>query len=202
MLRYLSYITQRLSAKWIISRLRCPKGKLRDWVTDGSTDSNKYAITYPNVTVLFPPSAEEDGRPEIRQCHLLSYTIFTDANTMLTESIKEIMTCFTQNGCGWEKRIENKDKDNAVSGGGLPRYESKLKRGIPIVLAVGAAGNCRHPQFELFNPCPQPEIDDLFSLQLPCKVIKLRQGLRHWIRLHGYARRTKRTAGGHNLSLG
>jgi cellulose synthase/poly-beta-1,6-N-acetylglucosamine synthase-like glycosyltransferase len=64
-----------------------PKDKLHViWVTDGSTDStNMLLATYPNVTVLFSPerrgktAALNRAMPFIKT----SYTIFTDANTML-----------------------------------------------------------------------------------------------------------------------
>ena len=77
-----------------------PKNKLHViWVTDGSTDStNTLLAVYPKVTVLFSPerrgktAALNRAMPFIKT----SYTIFTDANTMLNvESIKKIMTCFT-----------------------------------------------------------------------------------------------------------
>ena len=154
-----------------------PKDKLHViWVTDGSTDStNMLLATYPNVTVLFSPerrgktAALNRAMPFIKT----SYTIFTDANTMLnTESIKEIMTCFTnpQTGCvAGEKRIENKDKDNAVSGGEgfYWRYESKLKAwDSKLYSAVGAAGELFAIRTELFTSMPEDTLLDDFILSL------------------------------------
>ena len=72
-----------------------PKNKLHViWVTDGSTDStNTLLAVYPKVTVLFSPerrgktAALNRAMPFIKT----SYTIFTDANTMLNvESIKKL----------------------------------------------------------------------------------------------------------------
>ena len=154
-----------------------PKDKLHViWVTDGSTDStNMLLATYPNVTVLFSPerrgktAALNRAMPFIKT----SYTIFTDANTMLNVgSIKEIMTCFTnpKTGCvAGEKRIENKDKDNAVSGGEgfYWRYESKLKAwDSKLYSAVGAAGELFAIRTELFNPMPEDTLLDDFILSL------------------------------------
>ena len=79
--------------------------------------------TYPNVTVLFSPERRGKTAALNRAMSFIktSYTIFTDANTMLnTESIKEIMTCFTnpQTGCvAGEKRIAVQEKDGAAAGG-------------------------------------------------------------------------------------
>lgn len=163
-----------------------PKDKLHViWVTDGSTDStNTLLAVYPKVTVLFSPerrgktAALNRAIPYIKT----SYTIFTDANTMLNvESIKEIMTCFTEpkTGCvAGEKRIENKDKDNAASGGEgfYWRYESKLKAwDSKLYSAIGAAGELFAIRSELFNPMPEDTLlDDLYSrFELPCKGTKL-----------------------------
>lgn len=154
-----------------------PKDKLHViWVTDGSTDStNTLLAVYPKVTVLFSPerrgktAALNRAIPYIKT----SYTIFTDANTMLNaESIKEIMTCFTnpKTGCvAGEKRIENKDKDNAASGGEgfYWRYESKLKTwDSKLYSAVGAAGELFAIRTKLFNPMPEDTLLDDFILSL------------------------------------
>ena len=154
-----------------------PKDKLHViWVTDGSTDStNMLLTTYPNVTVLFSPERKGKTAALNRAMSFIktSYTIFTDANTMLnTESIKEIMTCFTnpKTGCvAGEKRIENKDKDNAVSGGEgfYWRYESKLKAwDSKLYSAVGAAGELFAIRTELFTPMPEDTLLDDFILSL------------------------------------
>lgn len=154
-----------------------PKDKLHViWVTDGSTDStNTLLAVYPKVTVLFSPerrgktAALNRAIPYIKT----SYTIFTDANTMLNvESIKKIMTCFTdpKTGCvAGEKRIENKDKDNAASGGEgfYWRYESKLKAwDSKLYSAVGAAGELFAIRTKLFNPMPEDTLLDDFILSL------------------------------------
>ena len=154
-----------------------PKNKLHViWVTDGSTDStNTLLAVYPKVTVLFSPerrgktAALNRAMPFIKT----SYTIFTDANTMLNvESIKKIMTCFTdpKTGCvAGEKRIENKDKDNAASGGEgfYWRYESKLKAwDSKLYSAVGAAGELFAIRTKLFNPMPEDTLLDDFILSL------------------------------------
>ena len=154
-----------------------PKDKLHViWVTDGSTDStNMLLATYPNVTVLFSPerrgktAALNRAMPFIKT----SYTIFTDANTMLNAaSIKEIMTCFTdpQTGCvAGEKRIENKGKDNAAAGGEgfYWRYESKLKAwDSKLHSAVGAAGELFAIRTELFENIPEDTLLDDFTLSL------------------------------------
>ena len=154
-----------------------PKDKLHViWVTDGSTDStNMLLTTYPNITVLFSPERKGKTAALNRAMSFIktSYTIFTDANTMLnTESIKEIMTCFTnpKTGCvAGEKRIENKDKDNAVSGGEgfYCRYESKLKAwDSKLYSAVGAAGELFAIRTELFTPMPEDTLLDDFILSL------------------------------------
>ena len=154
-----------------------PKDKLHViWVTDGSSDStNMLLATYPKVTVLFSPerrgktAALNRAMPFIKT----SYTIFTDANTMLNvESIKKIMTCFTdpKTGCvAGEKRIENKDKDNAASSGEgfYWRYESKLKAwDSKLYSAVGAAGELFAIRTKLFNPMPEDTLLDDFILSL------------------------------------
>lgn len=154
-----------------------PKDKLHViWVTDGSTDStNMLLATYPNVTVLFSPERRGKTAALNRAMSFIktSYTIFTDANTMLNvESIKEIMTCFTnpKTGCvAGEKRIENKDKDNAASSGEgfYWRYESKLKVwDSKLYSAVGAAGELFAIRTELFTPMPEDTLLDDFILSL------------------------------------
>ena len=88
------------------------------------------------------------------------------------ESIKKIMTCFTdpKTGCvAGEKRIENKDKDNAASGGEgfYWRYESKLKAwDSKLYSAVGAAGELFAIRTKLFNPMPEDTLLDDFILSL------------------------------------
>ena len=154
-----------------------PKDKLHViWVTDGSTDStNMLLATYPNVTVLFSPERRGKTAALNRAMSFIktSYTIFTDANTMLNvESIKEIMTCFTnpKTGCvAGEKRIENKDKDNAASSGEgfYWRYESKLKAwDSKLYSAVGAAGELFAIRTELFTSMPEDTLLDDFILSL------------------------------------
>ena len=154
-----------------------PKDKLHVmWVTDGSTDStNTLLAAYPETTVLFAPerkgktAALNRAMPYVKT----SYTIFTDANTMLNAaSIKEIMTCFTdpQTGCvAGEKRIENKGKDNAAAGGEgfYWRYESKLKAwDYKLHSAVGAAGELFAIRTELFENIPEDTLLDDFTLSL------------------------------------
>ncbi len=154
-----------------------PKDKLHVmWVTDGSTDStNTLLAAYPETTVLFAPerkgktAALNRAMPYVKT----SYTIFTDANTMLNAaSIKEIMTCFTdpQTGCvAGEKRIENKGKDNAAAGGEgfYWRYESKLKAwDSKLHSAVGAAGELFAIRTELFENIPEDTLLDDFTLSL------------------------------------
>ncbi len=158
-------------------QLDYPKDKLHVfWVTDGSTDSTNILLTaYPNVTILFSPERKGKTAALNRAMPFIktSYTIFTDANTMLNkESIKEIMTCFTDSriGCvAGEKRIENKGKDHAASGGEgfYWRYESKLKSwDSKLYSTVGAAGELFAIRTGLFKTMPEDTLLDDFILSL------------------------------------
>lgn len=167
-------------------QLDYPKDKLHVfWVTDGSTDSTNILLTaYPNVTILFSPERKGKTAALNRAMPFIktSYTIFTDANTMLNkESIKEIMTCFTDSriGCvAGEKRIENKGKDHAASGGEgfYWRYESKLKSwDSKLYSTVGAAGELFAIRTGLFKTMPEDTLldDFILSLRIAMQVTKL-----------------------------
>lgn len=146
------------------------------WVTDGTTDNtNALLAQYPNVTVLFEPArkgktaALNRAMPYIKT----SYSIFTDANTMLNkQAIKEIVLQFSDPkvGCvAGEKRIFVDEKaNNASSGEGFYwKYESTLKSlDSQLNSAVGAAGELFAIRTELYEQMEEDTLLDDFILSL------------------------------------
>ncbi|MGL4327893.1 MAG: glycosyltransferase family 2 protein [Tannerellaceae bacterium] len=154
-----------------------PKDKLHIvWVTDGTTDNtNALLAQYPNVTVLFEPARKGKTAALNRAVPYIktSYSIFTDANTMLNkQAIKEIVLQFSDPkvGCvAGEKRIFVDEKaNNASSGEGFYwKYESTLKSlDSQLNSAVGAAGELFAIRTELYEQMEEDTLLDDFILSL------------------------------------
>ncbi len=145
------------------------------WVTDGSDDNTNTILSeYPHAKVLY--QAPRNGKtaalnramPYIKS----PITVFTDANTMLnSEAIKEIVKEFTDKkvGCvSGEKRIKQKDVQNAAAGEGIYwKYESALKDwDYRLYTAVGAAGELFSVRTHLFAELPNDTLLDDFMISM------------------------------------
>ena len=146
------------------------------WVTDGSNDrTNELLANWPQATVKHHPERRGKTAAMNRGIQFVEtpFVVFTDANTHLNkEALKEIVRLF-QNpkvGCvAGEKRIAEKSKDNAASGGeGLYwKYESALKSlDSQLYSAAGAAGELFAIRRELFEEMETDTLLDDFILSM------------------------------------
>lgn len=146
------------------------------WVTDGSNDrTNELLANWPQATVKHQPQRQGKTAAMNRGIQFVEtpFVIFTDANTHLNkEALKEIVHLF-QNpkvGCvAGEKRIAEKSKDNAASGGeGLYwKYESTLKSlDWRLYSAAGAAGELFAIRRNLFEEMETDTLLDDFILSM------------------------------------
>jgi len=169
------------------NQLNYPSEKLEIvWVTDGSNDgTNKLLSEYSNVRILF--EAKRGGKTAAlnrAMPHIKSpIVIFTDANTMLNkEAVMEIVKSFSdpEVGCvAGEKRISDKEKDKASSGGeGIYwKYESTLKDlDSRLYTAVGAAGELFAIRLNLFEEMePDTLLDDfILSMKIAQKGFRIK----------------------------
>lgn len=146
------------------------------WVTDGSNDrTNELLANWPQATVKHHPERRGKTAAMNRGIQFVEtpFVVFTDANTHLNkEALKEIVRLF-QNpkvGCvAGEKRIAEKSKDNAASGGeGLYwKYESTLKSlDWRLYSAAGAAGELFAIRRCLFEEMETDTLLDDFILSM------------------------------------
>ena len=146
------------------------------WVTDGSNDrTNEFLANWPQATVKHHPERRGKTAAMNRGIQFVEtpFVVFTDANTHLNkEALKEIVRLF-QNpkvGCvAGEKRIAEKSKDNAASGGeGLYwKYESTLKSlDWRLYSAAGAAGELFAIRRCLFEEMETDTLLDDFILSM------------------------------------
>lgn len=146
------------------------------WVTDGSNDgTNDKLANWPQATVQHQPLRQGKTAAMNRGMQFVEtpIVVFTDANTDLNkEALMEIVHKF-QNpkvGCvAGEKRIAEKSKDNAASGGeGLYwKYESALKSlDSQLYSAAGAAGELFAIRRELFEEMETDTLLDDFILSM------------------------------------
>ena len=146
------------------------------WVTDGSNDrTNELLANWPQATVKHHPERRGKTAAMNRGIQFVEtpFVVFTDANTHLNkEALKEIVRLF-QNpkvGCvAGEKRIAEKSKDNAASGGeGLYwKYESTLKSlDWRLYSAAGAAGELFAIRRNLFEEMETDTLLDDFILSM------------------------------------
>ncbi|MCF0159874.1 MAG: glycosyltransferase family 2 protein [Bacteroidaceae bacterium] len=164
------------------NQLDYPSDKLHIlWVTDGSNDrTNEFLAKYPDAEVLFTPERRGKTAALNHAATVIHtpYTIYTDANTMVNSlAVKEIVTCFLRDskvGCvAGEKRIANKQKDNAAGGGeGLYwKYESTLKRwDSELYSAMGAAGELFAIRSALWENMEEDTLLDDFVLSM--RIVK------------------------------
>ncbi|MFA6830677.1 MAG: glycosyltransferase family 2 protein [Bacteroidaceae bacterium] len=146
------------------------------WCTDGSNDHTVERLKdYPSVRVLHEDIRAGKTAAMNRGMRFVSsdIVVFTDANTMLnSQAIKEMVRRFEDPkvGCvAGEKRIVEKEKDSAASGGeGIYwRYESKLKElDDRLYSAIGAAGELFSVRRKLFFEMPKDTLLDDFILSM------------------------------------
>lgn len=146
------------------------------WCTDGSDDRTVDILKeYPSVRVLHEDTRAGKTAAMNRGVRFVSNDIivFTDANTLINSlAIKEIVRRFQDPkiGCvAGEKRIMQKEKDDAASGGeGIYwRYESKLKElDDRLYSTIGAAGELFSVRRDLFFEMPKDTLLDDFILSM------------------------------------
>ncbi len=152
-----------------------PSSKIQQlWITDGSTDGSEDILKdFDSIKVLHSPERHGKTAAINRAMPYVNtpITILTDANTMLSEKAVECMVeIFSDSrvGCvAGEKRIEIKDKDNAVtSGEGIYwKYESLIKSlESKANSTLSAAGELYAIRTELFKPVPSSIILDDFVI--------------------------------------
>jgi cellulose synthase/poly-beta-1,6-N-acetylglucosamine synthase-like glycosyltransferase len=146
------------------------------WVTDGSDDrTNDLLKEYTDVTVYFTSERKGKTAAMNRGMSFIHTPIvaFTDANTYLNKgAIKEIVKQFTDPrvGCvAGEKRIEEREENNAAGGGeGIYwKYESILKDyDSRLYSTVGAAGELFALRSELYEAVGTDTLLDDFMLSM------------------------------------
>lgn len=157
--------------------LNYPKNKITHlWVTDGSTDgSDELLKSMKEVELLHEP--ERKGKTaalnRAMQHVQTSYTIFSDANSMLSENaIRELIQKFDSPviGCvAGEKRItaEGREKAPGAGEGIYWNYESLIKKlESKFGSTMGAVGELYAIRTELFLPPPENTILDDFVVSL------------------------------------
>lgn len=159
------------------NQLNYPKDKLKVvWVTDGSDDgTNEIVKAHENITLFHKDERKGkiDAMNRVMKFVKTPIVVFTDANTKLgKDSVMDIVACFNRKAVGCvsgEKRIVNKNKDNAAgSGEGLYwKYESQLKSwDSELYSAVGAAGELFAIRTELYKKVEPDTILDDFIISL------------------------------------
>lgn len=146
------------------------------WVTDGSDDrTNDLLKEYTDITVYFTSERKGKTAAMNRGMAFIHTPIvaFTDANTYLNKgAIKEIVKQFTDPrvGCvAGEKRIEEREENNAAGGGeGIYwKYESILKDyDSRLYSTVGAAGELFALRSELYEAVGTDTLLDDFMLSM------------------------------------
>lgn len=143
-----------------------PKDKLTlIFITDGSDDGTYEKIKdIPGITAMHTPerSGKSGAMNRAMQFVTTDFVVFCDANTILNDtSLREIVKHYRNPKIGavaCEKRIIQKDKENASSAGeGLYwKYESFLKKyDSDLYSTAGAAGelmSCRTALYEHLAP--------------------------------------------------
>jgi cellulose synthase/poly-beta-1,6-N-acetylglucosamine synthase-like glycosyltransferase len=154
-----------------------PRKKVKNvWVTDGSNDGTPDLLRkYEGVEVyhLNERGGKIGAMNRGMQFVKTPIVIFSDGNTMLGhESIRRIVNLFSDPkvGCvSGEKRIFNKEKDDAAGAGeGLYwKYESTLKKwDAELYSVVGAAGELFAIRTELFQAVERDTLLDDFIISL------------------------------------
>ncbi|WP_282124244.1 glycosyltransferase family 2 protein [Algibacter mikhailovii] len=157
--------------------LNYPKDKLKIcWVTDGSNDGTNLKLADYDMVDVFH---EDQRKGKINAINRVMdkvktpIVVYSDANTLLgKDAIHHIVTCFEDEkvGCvSGEKRIFNKDKDDAAGAGeGLYwRYESTLKKwDAELYSVVGAAGELFAIRTALYNEVEPDTLLDDFMISL------------------------------------
>jgi len=153
-----------------------PREKMKYlWITDGSDDGTPELLKqFHEVEVHH--QEERAGKVAAMNRGMAFVTtpivIFSDGNTLLgKDSVRRIVKLF-QNprvGCvSGEKRVMQKEKDNAVATEGFYwKYESKLKKwDAELFTVVGAAGELFAIRNNLFQPVENDTILDDFIISL------------------------------------
>ncbi len=155
-----------------------PAGKIRQvWVTDGSDDGTPDALEkYKDRGIEVYHENKRGGKIGAMnrgmQFVKSPIVIFSDGNTVLgKESVRRIVKLFSNPSVGCvsgEKRIYNKEKDNAAGTEGIYwKYESKLKKwDAELYSVVGAAGELFAIRTELFEPVEKDTLLDDFIISL------------------------------------
>ncbi len=143
-------------------------------VTDGSTDTtNEIILEYPSCQLLF--KADRQGKIAAVDRAMLqvktSYTVFTDANTMLNKAaLLNLMRHFADPKVGavaGEKKVRSGKGASAKGENLYWRYESFLKEmDANWHSVVGAAGELYAIRTSLFEPVPTDTLLDDFMVTL------------------------------------
>ncbi len=155
-----------------------PKHKIKQvWVTDGSDDGTPEILQkYKGQGVEVYHENKRGGKIGAMnrgmQFIKTPIVIFSDGNTVLgKESVQRIVNLFKDPkvGCvSGEKRIYNKEKDNAAGTEGIYwKYESTLKKwDAELYSVVGAAGELFAVRTELFQEVEKDTLLDDFIISL------------------------------------
>jgi cellulose synthase/poly-beta-1,6-N-acetylglucosamine synthase-like glycosyltransferase len=155
-----------------------PKHKIKQvWVTDGSDDGTPEILQkYKGQGVEVYHENKRGGKIGAMnrgmQFIKTPVVIFSDGNTVLgKESVQRIVNLFKDPkvGCvSGEKRIYNKEKDNAAGTEGIYwKYESTLKKwDAELYSVVGAAGELFAVRTELFQEVEKDTLLDDFIISL------------------------------------
>ncbi len=155
-----------------------PKHKIRQvWVTDGSDDGTPEVLQkYKDQGVEVYHENKRGGKIGAMnrgmQFVKTPIVVFSDGNTVLgKESVQRIVNLFKDPkvGCvSGEKRIYNKEKDNAAGTEGIYwKYESTLKKwDAELYSVVGAAGELFAVRTELFQEVEKDTLLDDFIISL------------------------------------
>lgn len=155
-----------------------PKHKIKQvWVTDGSDDGTPEILQkYKDQGVEVYHENKRGGKIGAMnrgmQFVKTPIVVFSDGNTVLgKESVQRIVNLFKDPkvGCvSGEKRIYNKEKDNAAGTEGIYwKYESTLKKwDAELYSVVGAAGELFAVRTELFQEVEKDTLLDDFIISL------------------------------------
>jgi cellulose synthase/poly-beta-1,6-N-acetylglucosamine synthase-like glycosyltransferase len=155
-----------------------PSHKIKQvWVTDGSDDGTPEVLEkYKDQGVEVYHENKRGGKIGAMnrgmQFVKTPIVIFSDGNTVLgKESVQRIVNLFKNPkvGCvSGEKRIYNKEKDNAAGTEGIYwKYESTLKKwDAELYSVVGAAGELFAVRTELFQEVEKDTLLDDFIISL------------------------------------
>jgi len=180
----IDFIDQKVENSFL---LNYPKEKIHHiWITDGSDDGTLEALQKQEGIEVYHQKERNGKTGAINRGISFVKTpivIFSDANSMLNkDAIIRIVDHFKNSNVGCvagEKRIENKDKENAANAGeGIYwNYESFIKKcESDINSAIGAVGELFAIRTELYEQLESDTIldDFIISLRIALKGFKIK----------------------------